>query len=78
MTEVDVERIEQGLVVVRDKGGDISKFPCDVAVLARDPIPERKLLEELEGLDVIPIGECVRPRKIVDAVRDGYIAGRRL
>jgi len=78
VTEVDVERIGQGLVVVRDKEGNISELSCDVVVLARDPIPERKLLKELEGLDVIPIGDCVRPGRIVDAVRDGYIAGRKL
>jgi len=77
-SEVEVIRVNEGSVTIRDVRGKPSDLPSDMVVLARDPVPERDTLQELEGLPVIPIGDCVRPGKIVDAVREGYSEGRSL
>jgi hypothetical protein len=46
----------------------------DHAVLALGTLPERALLEELGELDipVFSIGDCVGPRKAIEAIREGF------
>ena len=76
LTEVSVERIDETAVQVKDSRGETRPIPADLVVLARDPVPLRDLQEELRGIEFRSIGDCVRPRLIIDAVREGYLAGR--
>ncbi len=76
LTEVSVERIDESAVQVKDSHGETRPIPADLIVLARDPVPLRDLQEELRGVKFRSIGDCVRPRLIIDAVREGYLAGR--
>jgi NADPH-dependent 2,4-dienoyl-CoA reductase/sulfur reductase-like enzyme len=46
----------------------------DHAVLALGTLPERSLLEELGEVDVpvFSIGDCLNPRKAIEAIREGF------
>jgi len=76
LTEVSVERIDETAVQIKDSRGETRPIPADFVVLARDPLPLSDLQEELRGIEFRSIGDCVRPRLIIDAVREGYLAGK--
>ena len=57
-------------------GDTITLFPCDTIVLSIGTKAYNPLEEELTGLcDVVVIGDAVKPRKAVTAVREGFVAG---
>jgi len=69
-----VERIEAGRVVGRSEGKEVEVI-CDSVVLATGMRPRR--LDLNLGVPVYYIGDCVRPRKIRDAVYEAvYLASR--
>jgi hypothetical protein len=50
-------------------------------VLAAGFRPNRDLLETLQAypnIEVAEVGDCVRPRKIYDAIHDGHLAAKLL
>lgn len=57
-------------------------YTGDAVICALGLKSDRKLLEELRSahtsLEIIPIGDVNRPRKILQAVHEGYHAGRRI
>jgi 2-enoate reductase len=72
---------DQG-IVVSDRYGQRTTIAADSVVLAAGFRPERDLIESLAaglpGLRVVEAGDCVRPRKIFDAIHDGHLAARSL
>lgn len=62
--------------------GEMVEMEGDAVVCALGLQPERTLLEELRenlaGVEIIPIGDVNAPRKIIQAVHEGYHAGRRI
>lgn len=65
-------------IIVKD--GEESKLPCDAVVLALGFVTARGgLADELrgiEGVKVQVIGDAAAPRKVLDAVWEGFHAGR--
>ena len=64
-----------------DKMGAVTEFPVDSVVLAAGFRSNRELIEGLKahpGIRVAEAGDCVRPRKIYDAVHDGHLAAKLL
>lgn len=64
-----------------DKMGAVTEFAADSVVLAAGFRPNRELIEALKAdptLKVIDVGDCVRPRKIYDAIHDGHLAAKLL
>jgi hypothetical protein len=47
-------------------------------VLAQGHEPVDGLLEELEGYDVRPVGDCLAPRTVEEAVLEGLVVGAEL
>ncbi len=78
ITEVTVDRINDQAVQIRDACGKAHELPAASVVLARNLVPQRSLQDKLNDFETYSIGDCVCPGKIVDAVRAGYIAGRRV
>ncbi len=61
--------------------GAITEFPADTVVLAAGFRPNRGLIEGLKAhpeIKVTAVGDCVRPRKIYDAIHDGHLAAKLL
>jgi pyruvate/2-oxoglutarate dehydrogenase complex dihydrolipoamide dehydrogenase (E3) component len=64
-----------------DRTGTVTEFEVDSVVLAAGFRSNRDLLEALRAfpdLEVAEVGDCVRPRKIYDAIHDGHLAAKLL
>jgi len=72
------EITEKGVRVAQNSS--VQVFEADTVVLAMGFIPNVKLAKELEGkvAALHPVGDCVEPRKIVDAIGDGARVGREI
>lgn len=66
----------QGLVVTT-KDNEKKVIEADTIVLAAGSIPDQELYQEIKGrtAEVYLAGDCVEPRKIRDAIADGYRIG---
>ena len=76
ITNARVREIRSGEVEYA-VGDEIRTIACDTSVLATGQRPEgRELVENLRssGVRVIVAGDVIRPRKIMDAVREGNFA----
>lgn len=68
--------LDKGAVIV-DRYGRREEVLVDSIVVAIGLAPQPTLAEELEkeaGLEVYVVGDCVSPRKIFDAIHEGYLA----
>ncbi len=67
-------------ITVADRSGNETAIAADSVVLAAGFKPNRELIEGLEGssIRVLEAGDCVRPRKIFDAIHDGHLAAKLL
>ncbi len=63
--------------VQANAGGKKVQFDADSVVLAVGSRPNRELAEQLEGkvTELHVIGDCVEPRRIQDAIHEGYRVG---
>jgi len=80
LTGVTVEVItKEGLTIV-DKGGKRQVLKADTVVIAVGSKPDRALFKEL--MDKVPefyeIGDCITPRKAIDAIYEGFDIAHKL
>jgi 2,4-dienoyl-CoA reductase-like NADH-dependent reductase (Old Yellow Enzyme family)/thioredoxin reductase len=71
---------EKGITVV-DRYGVRTSIAADTVVLATGLKPIRNLIDTLRkesNIQVFEAGDCVKPRKIFDAVHDGHLAAKLL
>ncbi|MEM2709108.1 MAG: FAD-dependent oxidoreductase [Candidatus Methanomethylicia archaeon] len=76
LTETRVKEITSNSVIV-DIGREQFKIETDHVVLAVGMRPNNKLAENLSriGYKTYMIGDCIKPARILEAVRDGYRVG---
>ena len=79
LTGAKVIEIKPGEVVYQS-GEKTQSLPCDSVVLALGSRSVDGLGAKLEksGLWVRKVGDCVSPRKVMDAVHEGFLAAREL
>jgi pyruvate/2-oxoglutarate dehydrogenase complex dihydrolipoamide dehydrogenase (E3) component len=66
-------------ITVCDRFGREEEMTCDSVVLAIGLRPDRELIDDLakEGnIEVLEAGDCVKPRKILDAIHEGFRVAR--
>jgi hypothetical protein len=71
---------DKGITVI-DRYGIRTAITAETVVLAAGFRSNRDLIESLRnesGLQVFEVGDCVRPRKIFDAIHDGHLAAKLL
>lgn len=71
---------DKGITVV-DRYGIRTAITADTVVLAAGFKPNRDLIDSLKKeskLQVFEVGDCVRPRKIFDAIHEGHLAAKLL
>ncbi len=71
---------DQGVTVV-DRYGARTTIPTDTVVIAAGFRPNRDLIDRLRkipNLHVFEAGDCVRPRKIFDAIHEGHLVAKLL
>lgn len=75
-TATRIERIDRHAAVL-EKDGETITIPVESIVLAVGAEPIDSLSEELAaaGISYVKIGDCVTPRRILDAVHEGFQAG---
>jgi hypothetical protein len=71
------EITDEGVVMTHKTGKKIT-LKGDNVILALGFAPNTDMQKALagKGLQVIPLGDCVSPRKIHDAIYEGHIVGR--
>ena len=69
-----VEEIMEDGVWIVDKGHKRRQIPAGSVVLALGLKSRTDVLEELRGLapEVYVIGDCLRPRKLMDAIHEAF------
>ena len=80
LTGVQYEEITAEGLVVTNKEGQRHTVPADTIVLAAGSRPNTKLMKELERKvpEVYQIGDCLKPRSILEALTEGFDTGRML
>jgi 2-enoate reductase len=74
LTETTVAEIMDDGVTVIDKSGKRSELQNDIVVLALGLKSNRNLEQSLKDkrLETLVIGDCVRPRKVMNAIWEGF------
>ena len=77
LPRVKCEEVIRGGVVIATAGGEQKTIGVDTIVLAVGASSNTKLGEEIKGKvpEVYQVGDCIEPRKIRDAIGEGYRAG---
>ena len=76
-----LERVTGQGIIVMDRYGARTTLTADTLVLAAGFTPNRGLIEDLKkesNIQVFEVGDCVRPRKIFDAIHEGHLAAKLL
>ena len=79
MTGKRLAGVSHKTAIVADRFGREEKIPCDTVVLAIGLRPERGLIDSLAGeedIEVFEVGDCVAPRRILDAIHEGFRVAR--
>ena len=74
---VKYEAITPEGIVVTTREGERKTLETDTLVLAAGSMPNKKLLEELDGKvgEIWLAGDCVEPRRIKEAMAEGFRSG---
>ena len=75
-TETQIIRLEKGAALLEKDGRQI-EIPIASVVLAVGAEADDSLYEELSatGIACVKIGDCLSPRRILDAIHEGFQAG---
>jgi len=73
-----IQRISEGEILIENESGEKKTIYGDTIVLALGYLSECEELEVPEGTKIFTIGDCVKPRKIIDAVFEAYKIGTSL
>ena len=77
LTEIRYNEVTPEGLVVMTKEGERKTIKADTIVLAAGAIPDRMLYQEVKGKvsETYLAGDCVEPRRIREAIADGYRIG---
>jgi 2,4-dienoyl-CoA reductase-like NADH-dependent reductase (Old Yellow Enzyme family)/thioredoxin reductase len=76
-----LEAVTDKAITVVDRYGAKTTISADTVVLASGFKPVRNLvdgLRQVPALQIIEVGDCIRPRKIFDAIHEGHLAAKLL
>lgn len=76
VTKVELMAIQAEGVLVRDQSGEKHIIAADWVVLARGARPANDLAQAIQDLHPMVVGDASEPRKIIDAIAEGYRAAR--
>ncbi len=72
--EVSYKEITSKRVLIESKGKEMD-IPADTIVLSGGLVPDRELIDSLKGkISLIEVGDCISPRKIDNAIEEGFNA----
>lgn len=76
-TGVKYEEITDKGLVITTKEGEKKTLPADTFIVALPMLPDTEAVKKLEGIvkETYPIGSCINPALIVDAIAEGAKTG---
>lgn len=76
-TGTELRRVERKTAIL-EKNKEEMRIPVETVVFAVGAEPNEGLYAELmsSGLSKVRVGDCVQPRSILEAVQEGFQAGR--
>ncbi|MFX0198855.1 MAG: FAD-dependent oxidoreductase [Candidatus Hodarchaeota archaeon] len=79
-TNVRLKEIGDGNITIIDKNWIETSTEVDTLVIALGSTPNRRLINELEnnGIEFHAIGDCVEPRKSINAIDEGFRIAREI
>ncbi len=79
LTGTNVEKIK-GQNVILEKNGQKQTVQTDTIIIAAGYKPNRELAKELESIvpELHIIGDCQEPRKIFEAIHEGFLIGNKI
>lgn len=80
ITNVKLKEIRDENIVIIDKNWVERSIETETLVIALGSIPNRILIDELKGKNMkfYAIGDCVEPRKSINAIDEGFRIGREI
>jgi 2,4-dienoyl-CoA reductase-like NADH-dependent reductase (Old Yellow Enzyme family)/thioredoxin reductase len=78
ISKVTVMEIEQNQVLIKNHSKEPNKVYFDKMVLTREITPSNKLAKEIEASKVYLIGDALTPRRIFNAIFEGFMIGRQI
>ncbi len=72
----NIVEITDAGVVIEDASSKTRIIEADIVVCALGMVPDRAVLNVLNGYKYVLIGDAKKPRRIIDAVREGYDVGK--
>lgn len=78
ISKVMIMEIEQNQVLIKNHSKEPNKVYFDKMVLTRELMPSNKLAKEIEASKVYLIGDALKPRRIFNAVFEGFMIGRQI
>jgi 2-enoate reductase len=80
LTNLTIKELTDGGVVAADKDGTLRTYRADTIVLALGAKSEEKMVENLKDKvsELYIVGDCANPRKIGEAIHEGFVAGWRV
>jgi len=78
ISKVTIMEIEQNQVLTKNHSKEPNKVYFDKIVLTREIMPSNKLAKEIEASKVYLIGDALKPRRIFNAVFEGFMIGRQI
>ena len=79
LTKTRFERIERNTITLQTMG-QTQRVHTDTVVIATGSNANRKLAEELEGIvpELYLVGDCREPRRLFEAIHEGFLVGNRI
>jgi 2-enoate reductase len=80
LTNSTVCEVTDDAVTYKDKDGNLVSIPADTVVVAAGYKANNPLEAQLKdsGIEIKVVGDAVKARKVLEATREGYDAGKAL
>lgn len=77
LTRSKATRVEEGRVVFQDEKGKEQSIGANIVILATGSRSNDGLMKALreKGRPFFPVGDCIEPRKVIDAIHEGFSVG---
>lgn len=73
-----VVSVGEGAITFKGDTGVDMTIRCDTLIEAMDMLPNKGILDGLEGIETVAVGDCNKPFNIAEAIAAGNIAARNI
>ncbi len=74
----EVVSVNDGTITIHGETGVDMEIACDTVIEAMDMVPNKSLIEGLEGIECYAVGDCDKPWNIAEAIAAGNLTARKI